>query len=254
MEILYQRVAGIDVHKRQVTVTARTPDAEQPGVRWQTTRRFGTFYGQLLEMARWLVVERGVTHVVMESTGVYWLPVYQALKEVGGAAVCAEVVNAAHVKAVPGRKTDVKDSQWLAQLMEVGLLRGSFIPPEDIWAIRDLTRYLTKLIEERTREKQRLLKVLESGGIKLDSVAADTFGVSGRDMLTALVAGQRDRTLAGAAIGAGGSMGTFANQRKLRTVRIEASEANRREPAPDRCLDQQKLSTHDQHRPRARLG
>lgn len=192
MEIVYQHVGGIDVHKRQVTVTARTPDLKEPDVRWQTTRKFGTFYGQLLEMARWLIVERGVTHVVMESTGVYWLPVYQALKEVGGTPVCVEVVNAAHVKAVPGRKTDVKDSQWLAQLMEVGLLRGSFIPPEDIWAIRDLTRYQTKLIEERTREKQRLLKVLETAGIKLDNVASDPFGVSGRDMLAALVAGERD--------------------------------------------------------------
>jgi transposase len=191
LEILYPHVAGIDVHKKQVTVTVRTPYEKRPG-RWQSTRTFRSFYGQLLEMAAWLIDERGVRQVAMESTGVYWWPVYQALKEIGGDRVCVEVVNAAHVKAVPGRKTDVKDSQWLAQLMEVGLLRGSFIPPAQIRAMRDWTRYLTKLIEERTREKQRLLKILEMAGIKLDSVASDTFGVSGRDMLAALVQGVRD--------------------------------------------------------------
>lgn len=190
MEILYERVAGIDVHKRQVTVTVRTPGG--PGqARRERTRTFKTFYADLLAMASWLV-ELGVTHVAMESTGVYWWPVYEALRQVGGQGLIVEVVNAAHVKAVPGRKTDVKDAQWLARLMEVGLLRGSFIPPVDVRRLRDLTRYRTKLTEERTREKQRLLKTLEAGGIKLDNVASDTFGVSGRAMLDALVAGQRD--------------------------------------------------------------
>jgi transposase len=201
LEILYTRVGGIDVHKKQVTVTARTPD---PGraVRWETTRTFRAFYGDLLAMASWLVGERGVTHVAMESTGPYWWPVYAALREVGGPGLTIEVVNAAHVKAVPGRKTDVKDSQWLAQLMEVGLLRGSFLPPQQVRAMRDFTRYQTKLTEERSREKQRLLKVLEAAGIKLDNVASDTFGVSGRLMLDALVAGQRDPViLAGLARG-----------------------------------------------------
>jgi len=201
LEILYAHVGGIDVHKKQVTVTARTPD---PGraARWETTRTFRAFYGELLAMASWLVVERGVTHVAMESTGPYWWPVYQALREVGGPGLTIEVVNAAHVKAVPGRKTDVKDSQWLAQLMEVGLLRGSFLPPQEIRRVRDFTRYQTKLTEERSREKQRLLKMLEAAGIKLDNVASDTFGVSGRLMLDALVAGQRDPVvLAGLARG-----------------------------------------------------
>ena len=132
-------------------------------------------------MALWLVVERGVTHVAMESTGPYWWPMYSALR-----------VNAAHVKAVPGRKTDVRDSQWLAQLMEVGLRRGSFLPPEEVRRMRDFTRYQTKLTEERSREKQRLFKMLESAGIKLGNVASDTFGVSGRLMLGALVNGERD--------------------------------------------------------------
>lgn len=201
LEILFTHVGGIDVHKKQVTVTARTPDPKR-AVRWQTTRTFGTFYADLLSMASWLVHERGVTHVAMESTGPYWWPVYAALREVGGPGLTIEVVNAAHVKAVPGRKTDVKDSQWLAQLLEVGLLRGSFLPPEDIRAVRDFTRYQTKLTEERSREKQRLLKVLEAAGIKLDNVASDTFGVSGRLMLNALIAGERDpAVLAGLARG-----------------------------------------------------
>lgn len=201
MEILYRCVGGVDVHKKQVTVTARTP-GPLGGARRETTRTFRTFYGELLAMARWLVAERGVTHVAMESTGPYWWPVWSALREVGGPGLVVEVVNAAHVKAVPGRKTDVKDSQWLAQLMEVGLLRGSFLPPEQVRQLRDLTRYQTKLTEERSREKQRLLKVLEAAGIKLDNVASDTFGVSGRSMLEALVAGERDpAVLAGLARG-----------------------------------------------------
>lgn len=201
MEILYTRVGGIDVHKKQVTVTTRTPDPTR-AARREITRTFRTFYGELLAMASWLVVEQGVTHVAMESTGPYWWPVYSALREVGGPGLTIEVVNAAHVKAVPGRKTDVKDSQWLAQLMEVGLLRGSFLPPEEVRRIRDFTRYQTKLTEERSREKQRLLKTLEAAGIKLDSVASDTFGVSGRLMLGALVDGERDPVvLAGLAKG-----------------------------------------------------
>jgi transposase len=127
---------------------------------------------------------------------------HSALREVGGPGLAIDVVNAAHVKAAPGRKTDVKDSQWLARLLEVGLLRGSFLPPDDIRQIRDLTRYQTKLTEERSREKQRLLKVLEAAGIKLDVIASDTFGVSGRSMLNALVAGERDpHVLAGLARG-----------------------------------------------------
>ena len=202
MEILYTHVGGIDVHKKQVTVTARTPDPKR-AARWQTTRTFRTFYGDLLAMASWLVFERGVRHVAMESTGPYWWPVYSALREVGGPGLTIEVCNAAHVKAVPGRKTDVKDSQWLAQLMEVGLLRGSFLPPEQVRAMRDFTRYQTKLTEERSREKQRLLKMLEAAGIKLDNVASDTFGVSGRLMLSALINGERDPVvLAGLARGA----------------------------------------------------
>jgi transposase len=190
LEVLYPFVGGVDVHKKQVTVTVRVPDAS--GGRREVTRKFRTFYRDLLAMARWLVVEQAVTHVAMESTGVYWWPVWTALREIGGPGVVVEVVNAAHVKAVPGRKTDVKDAQWLARLMEVGLLRGSFMPPERVRMLRDWTRYATKLVQEAAREKQRLLKVLEAGGIKLDNVASDSFGVSGRLMLKALADGQRD--------------------------------------------------------------
>lgn len=198
--MLYSHVAGIDVHKKQVTVTVRTPDPRRP-VRREKTRTFRTFYADLLAMGSWLA-ECGVTRTAMESTGPYWWPVYAALREAGGSGLTIDVVNAAHVKAVPGRKTDVKDSQWLARLLEVGLLRGSFLPPDDIRQIRDLTRYQTKLTEERSREKQRLLKILEAAGIKLDVVASDTFGVSGRSMLDALVAGERDPVvLAGLARG-----------------------------------------------------
>nr|WP_274534612.1 transposase [Micromonospora sp. CB01531] len=171
------------MHKRQVTVSVRIPDPRRT-VRREKTRTFRTFYADLLVMAAWLA-EQQVTRVAMESTGPYWWPVYSALREAGGSGMAVDVVNAAHVKAVPGRKTDVKDSQWLARLLEVGLLRGSFLPPDDIRRIRDLTRYQTKLTEERSREKQRLLKVLEAAGIKLDMVASDTFGVSGRSMLDA---------------------------------------------------------------------
>jgi transposase len=192
VEIMFSRVAGIDVHKRQVTVAVRIPDDMDVGGgegRVQKVRRFSTFYGALIEMAEWLRAEQ-VTHVAMEATGVYWRPVFHALAEVDGFDVL--LCNAHHVKNVPGRKTDATDAVWLAQLCEVGLLRGSFIPPAEIAAVRELTRYRRKLTEERTRETQRLHKVLEDGGIKLDSVASDSLGVSGRAMIGALISGERD--------------------------------------------------------------
>ena len=188
MEIIYPRVAGIDVGKREVAVAVRTP-GEGPGQRRQQIRKYRTYYQVLREMVAWLV-EQGVTHVTMEATGVYWKPVFHALCEAEQIEVL--LVNARHVKNVPGRKTDVKDSAWLAQLLECGLLRGSFIPPKEIAAIRELTRYRKKLIEERTRELQRLSSVLEDGGIKIDSVASSITTLSARDMIEALIAGERD--------------------------------------------------------------
>jgi transposase len=188
VEIIYSRIAGIDVGKREVAVAVRTP-GDIPGQRRQLVRKYKTFYQMLREMVAWLV-EQGVTHVAMEATGVYWKPVFHALCEAEQIEVM--LVNARHAKNVPGRKTDVKDSEWLAQLLECGLLRGSFIPPKDIAAIRELTRYRKKLIEERTRELQRLSKVLEDGGIKIDSVASSITTLSARDMIQALIAGERD--------------------------------------------------------------
>ena len=198
MEITYERVAAIDIGKREVAVTIRLP-GQGPGGRTQQTRKFRTFYQVLAQMVDWLV-EQGVTHVAMEATGVYWKPVFHALCEADSIEIV--LVNARHVKNVPGRKTDVKDSEWLAQLLECGLLRGSFIPPKDIAAIRELTRYRTKTIQARTRELQRLSKVLEDAGIKIDSVASSITTLSARDMIEALVAGERDpRVLAALARG-----------------------------------------------------
>jgi transposase len=188
MEIIYPRSAAIDVGKKEIAVAVRTP-GDTPGERRQQVRKYKTFYRVLRQMVAWLA-EEGVTHVAMEATGVYWKPVFHALCEAEQIEVL--LVNARHVKNVPGRKTDVKDSVWLAQLLECGLLRGSFIPPKDIAAIRELTRYRKKLIESRTRELQRLSKVLEDGGIKIDSVASSITTLSARDMIEALIAGERD--------------------------------------------------------------
>jgi transposase len=188
VEIRYPRVAAIDVGKKEIAVAVRTP-GDRPGERTQHIRKSKTFYPVLRQMVAWLV-EQGVTHVTMEATGVYWKPVFHALGEVDSLEVL--LVNARHVKNLPGRKTDAKDAEWLAQLLECGLLRGSFIPPKDIAAIRELTRYRKKCIQSRTRELQRLSKVLEDGGIKIDSVASSITTLSAQDMVEALIAGERD--------------------------------------------------------------
>ncbi|MFN2479270.1 MAG: IS110 family transposase [Pseudonocardiaceae bacterium] len=188
MRVLYERCAAIDVHKDQVTVAVRTP-GDGPGRRQTEVRKFRAFYGVLTEMARWLVSLQ-VTHVAMEATGIYTMPVYHALIEQGSfdqVLVC----NAAHVKNVPGRKTDAVDAVWLAELLECGLLRGSFIPEPKIKAVRDITRYRKKIVGARTSELQRLGSVLQDAGIKLDSVASSIATVSGRAMIEALIDGER---------------------------------------------------------------
>jgi transposase len=192
MQIVYERVAAIDVGKKVVAVAVRTPGEPggSGGSRRQRVRKFQTFYPVLAQMVAWLAAEQ-VSHVTMEATGVYWKPVFHALCE-SGSAFEVLLVNARHVKNVPGRKSDALDAAWLAELTECGLLRGSFIPPPQIAAIRELTRYRRKLIEQRTSELQRLAKVLEDGGIKIDSVASKLTTVSARDMIEALIAGQRD--------------------------------------------------------------
>ena len=185
MEQLIERGCGLDVHKATVAACVRVPGPK--GGREQHVRVFGTTTAELLALRDWLEAH-GVTHVAMESTGVYWKPVYYVLEE----RFQCLLVNAAHIKQVPGRKTDVQDCVWIAQLLEHGLLRGSFVPPVPIRELRDLTRYRKSLIQERTREANRLHKVLQDAGVKLASVATDVLGVSGRAMLEALVHGTTD--------------------------------------------------------------
>jgi transposase len=185
MEQLLARVAGLDVHKKSVMACVRTPKPH--GGRAQVVQMFGTTTADLLALRDWLSAHQ-VTHVAMESTGVYWKPVYYVLE----AQFTCLLVNAAHVSKVPGRKTDVRDCEWLAQLLEHGLLRGSFVPPVAIRELRDLTRYRQVLVQDRAREVNRLHKVLTDAGIQLASVASNVVGKSGRAMLAALVAGTTD--------------------------------------------------------------
>jgi transposase len=185
MQQLVERVAGLDVHRKTVAVCVRVPGDDRE--RAQHVRTFGTTAADLITLRDWLEAHQ-VTQVAMESTGVYWKPVFYVLEE----SLSCLLVNAAHVQKVPGRKTDVQDCVWLAQLLEHGLLRGSFVPPPPLRELRDLTRYRKVLIQDRTREANRLHKVLEDAGLKLATVATDILGVSGRDMLHALVAGTTD--------------------------------------------------------------
>ena len=184
MQTLVERGCGLDVH--QSTVVACLLIVLKNGTVHKNMRTFGTTTRELLSLRAWLLSE-GCTHVAMESTGVYWKPVYAILE---GGALEIVVANAQHVKKVPGRKTDVKDAEWIADLLCHGLLRSSFVPPKPIRELRDLTRYRRKLVESQTAERNRLLKLLETSNIKLASVATDVFGVSGRLMLRALIEGK----------------------------------------------------------------
>lgn len=183
MEILVKRGCGLDVH--QGTVVACLLVSQRGTRARKQIRTFSTMTQSLIELRDWLCAE-GCTHIAMESTGIYWKPIYNILE--GYFQII--VSNARHIKAVPGRKTDVKDSEWLADLLRHGLLRPSFVPPRPIRHLRDLLRYRRKLIESQSRERNRLLKLLESANIKLSSVATDVFGVSGRLMIEALRDGQ----------------------------------------------------------------
>jgi transposase len=186
MDVVFLRCAGLDVHKKSITACRIVPDPtgqEAEGI--AELRTFGTMTLELLALADWLT-EASITHVAMESTGEYWTPVYNLLE----GTFTVFLVNAAHVKNVPGRKTDKADARWLAKLMRFGLLQASFIPPQGQRDVRDLTRYRTKLVQERVREVNRLQGVLERANIKLASVASDIMGVSGRAMLEALIAGK----------------------------------------------------------------
>ncbi len=185
MEVLYPQCAAIDVHKRSAVVAVGWLD--ERGRRQREVRTFGTMTGDLERLRDWLA-ERGVTHVAMESTGAYWKPIFHVLEE----RFVVILANAAHVKAVPGRKTDVRDSEWLLELMQHGLIRASFIPPAPIRELRELTRYRANLVQERAREANRIQKVLEDANVKLAAVVTDVLGVSGRLMLQAIVDGETD--------------------------------------------------------------
>jgi transposase len=184
MDTLVERCAGLDIGKADLKACVRTPGGR---VRRQEIRTFATTTPGLLELRDWLAANE-VTVVGMEATGSYWKPVYYLLED--GFEV--QLLNARHMRNVPGRKTDVADSAWIARLIEHGLVRPSFVPPPRVRRLRDLTRYRTNLVQERTRELQRLEKFLEDAGIKLTSVATHTLGVSGRAMIEALIAGERD--------------------------------------------------------------
>jgi len=184
MEVLYERCGALDVHKKLVVACVATPEGKE-------TKTFGTMTNDLLELADYLV-SKGCTHVAMESTGVYWKPIYNILE---GTGIEVLVVNARDIKAVPGRKTDVKDAEWICDLLRHGLLRGSFIPDRPQRELRELVRYRKELVRERAREVNRLQKVLEGANIKLGDVATDVMGKSGQAMIEALVVGETDPEL-----------------------------------------------------------
>jgi len=180
MDVVYSGVAGLDEHKKTVVACVITPEIQE-------TRSFGTMTSDLLQLKAWLL-QCKVTHVAMESTGVFWKPTWNILEDNFN----LFLVNAHHIKNVPGRKTDVKDAQWIADLLRHGLIRGSFVPDREQRELRELTRYRRSLIEERVREVNRIQKVLEGANIKLSSVATDVLGVSGRAILEAMVNGEED--------------------------------------------------------------
>jgi transposase len=179
MQIISEFVCGMDVHKKSITACVLTPKKE--------TRTFGTMSDDLLLLVDW-VQSNGCTHVAMESTGVYWKPIYNLLEL--EPSIETYVVNAQHIKQVPGRKTDVKDAEWIADLLKHGLLKPSYIPNREQRELRELVRYRRSLIDERARESNRIQKVLEGANIKLGSVATDILGVSGRLMIRQMIDGE----------------------------------------------------------------
>lgn len=185
MEAMIERCAGLDVHQATVVATVRVPGPG--GTRHVETRTFGTMTADILGLRDWLQAH-GVTQVAMESTGVYWRPIYHVLEE----DFTLLLINMQHLKHVPGRKTDVRDSEWLAQLLECGLLRSSLVPPAPIRELRELTRYRKHQIAERTQEINRVHRLLQDTGLKLTTVMSDVMGVSGRAMLQAIIAGTTD--------------------------------------------------------------
>jgi transposase len=189
MDVVNERCCGLDIHKKSITACAITPKGKE-------IQTFGTMTHDLIKLIDW-IKSKSCSHAAMESTGVYWKPIYNLLELED---IQPMVVNAAHIKAVPGRKTDVKDAEWIAKLLRHGLLQHSYIPNRDQRELRELVRYRRSLIEERAREISRMQKVLEGANIKLSSVATDIMGVSGRSMIEGLINGIDDpQVLAGMA-------------------------------------------------------
>jgi transposase len=182
MEVVYERCCGLDIHKKSIVACLSLPGPR--GTAATTVRTFGTMTADILALSDWLT-GAGCTHVAMESTGVYWKPLWNLLEGL----FTLLLVNPRHMKAVPGRKTDVTDAEWIASLLRHGLLTGSYVPERAQRELRELTRYRTTLVRERTAEANRLQKTLEGANIKLASVATDILGLSGRQILAALVAG-----------------------------------------------------------------
>jgi transposase len=214
MEIVYERCAGLDVHKK--TVVACRLIRQGDGGWEQETRTFKTMTADLLALADWLRAS-GVSHVAMESTGVFWRPVYNILES----EFTVLVVNAKHIKYVPGRKTDVKDAAWIAEVLQYGLLKPSFVPAAPQRALRDLVRYRTALIQERSREINRVQKVLEDANLKLSSVASDVMGVSAREMLAQIIQGQADPQVL-AELAKGRMRGKIAELERALTGHVQA--------------------------------
>ena len=185
MEVMHRRVAGLDVHKGTVVACVRLMAGHRAT---RECRTFATTTEALVELLSWLTASQ-VTHVAMEATGVYWTPVWKILSEGDFELI---VANAAHIKQVPGRKTDMNDAMWIADLLACGLLRASFVPPEEIQELRSLMRTRKQLVREQTRHVQRIEKTLEEANIKLGTVLSDLMGVSGRRMIEAMIAGERD--------------------------------------------------------------
>jgi transposase len=183
MEVVHERCCGLDIHKKLIVACVMVPGSG--GQPRKQIRTFGTMSDELQQLSTWLA-EQGVTHVAMESTASYWKPIYNVLEE----RYDLLLVNAQHLKAVPGRKTDVKDAEWIADLLRHGLLKPSFVPDREQRELRELVRYRTSLVQERTAAANRLQKVLEGANVKLASVASNILGRSGREMLEALVAGE----------------------------------------------------------------
>ena len=185
MEVMHQWVAGLDVHKETVVSCVRLMTGRKPA---RECRTFATTTEGLLALLAWLTASR-VTHVAMEATGVYWTPVWKILSAGDFTLI---VANAAHIKQVPGRKTDINDAMWIADLLACGLIKASFVPEEEIQELRSLMRTRKQLVREQTRHVQRLEKTLEEANIKLGTVISDLMGASGRRMIEAMIAGERD--------------------------------------------------------------